>query len=725
MILFTRQMLALLLAVGLLLGLSCAGSVPKISEAIRSAPSMDAVSGLNDQLLWIMSHAETGGEYAVMLDSDYGALTEGGNLTFPKNSDISNVTITIKSTGGKRTISPAHFKVGYGVTLILDSNITLKGPPMENGEGTAPSNDVAVSVYRGTFVMNEGSAIIGNTNNNGISGGGVLVNGAFYMNGGTISGNKCIAGKSLINSYAVQRVTRSVDKVIGGAFLVATGGKAPASADIVYPASNGGGVYVYGTGIFVKTGGTITGYDSDPENGNVVIDGGWPGKGIVAAATPYTVKPNGGHAIYFGDSKNFSIPYKVVNTTVGHNECFEFRNGIYKEMRCENPKPEQPAQDTLGAQGQQPVASAQQPQPMHERPKIAVYVFGAEDPALNKAMATRLVPALSNSGRYQVAQNYKEFFELATEEQQKGGAASMKTEQIKTLGKQFDVEYVCVAEITTALGEKQVSAHILNVETAEITATGVADVPLKTSADLTAAAEQIVGMMFKNMPMPAEVLPPAPVAVSPPPPPQPEIVVPQTTNQSSKLTYQQSKADDSGMLTDDRDGKRYKTVVIGGKKWMAENLNYYPQSGKSWCYDNDNSNCGKYGRLYDWNTAKTVCPSGFHLPSREEWNNLVSTVGGNKFAGKKLQARSGWKKGKGTDEYGLSTLPGGSRNSNGGFRGAGNYGYWWTATERGSGSYYRSMSHSSGSVIEGNYNKNNGYSVRCVNNDAPIRIGDK
>jgi len=347
-------------ALGLLLA-SCAGTAgPKISEAIRSAPSMDAVSGLNDQLLWIMSHAETGGEYAVMLDSDYGALTDGGNLTFPKNSGITNVTITIKSTGGKRTISPAHFKVGFGVTLILDGDITLKGPPMENGEGTAPSNDGAVYVGGGTFVMNEGSAIIGNTNNNGIRGGGVLVNGgAFYMNGGIISGNKCIAGKSLINSYTLQRVTRSVDKVIGGAFLVATGGKAPANADIVYPAANGGGVYVYGTGTFVKTGGTITGYDSDPENGNVVIDGGWPGKGIVAAATPYTVKPNGGHAIYFGDPKNFSIPYKVVNTTVGPDECFEFRKGIYEETRCENPKSEQPARDTIAAQAPQPVAAAE------------------------------------------------------------------------------------------------------------------------------------------------------------------------------------------------------------------------------------------------------------------------------------------------------------------------------------------------------------------------------
>jgi hypothetical protein len=67
-----------------------------------------------------------------------------------------------------------------------------------------------------------------------------------------------------------------------------------------------------------------------------------------------------------------------------------------------------------------------------------------------------------------------------------------------------------VAEITTALDEKQASAHILNVKTAEITATGASDVPLKTSADLTAASEQIVKTMFKNAPPPAPVIAAAP-----------------------------------------------------------------------------------------------------------------------------------------------------------------------------------------------------------------------
>jgi len=178
---------------------------------------------------------------------------------------------------------------------------------------------------------------------------------------------------------------------------------------------------------------------------------------------------------------------------------------------------------------------------------------------------------------------------------------------------------------------------------------------------------------------------------------------------------QVAKVTDSlGMFTDGRDGKRYYTRVIGGKRWMAENLNYQTASG-SWCYGSDNSNCGKYGRLYDWKTAKTVCPAGFHLPSRQEWNDLEANAGGN-TAGKKLKTRSGWSNnGNGTDEYGFSALPGGYRFSGGSFYNAGNNGYWWTATEGNSGSAYRrDMNYYDDYVYENYYVKSYGYSVRCV-----------
>ena len=81
-------------------------------------------------------------------------------------------------------------------------------------------------------------------------------------------------------------------------------------------------------------------------------------------------------------------------------------------------------------------------------------------------------------------------------------------------------------------------------------------------------------------------------------------------------------------FTDSRDGKTYKTVKIGNQTWMAENLNFTTAEG-SWCYDDDTVNCNKYGRLYSWETARDVCPAGWHLPSKAEFETLLSNVGGS------------------------------------------------------------------------------------------------
>jgi uncharacterized protein (TIGR02145 family) len=172
-------------------------------------------------------------------------------------------------------------------------------------------------------------------------------------------------------------------------------------------------------------------------------------------------------------------------------------------------------------------------------------------------------------------------------------------------------------------------------------------------------------------------------------------------------------------LVDTRDGKEYNTVRIGGSVWLGRNLDY--QIIYSWCYENNKYNCGKYGRLYDWNTAKTVCPSGWHLPTREEWEDLVTIAGGNE-AGKALKSTQGWKeRANGTDVFGFSAMPGGIRRTDGYFRGIGNFrhagddGYWWTATENGRGDAYgRNMRYNSVSVYEDTNDKEFGFAVRCV-----------
>jgi len=205
----------------------------------------------------------------------------------------------------------------------------------------------------------------------------------------------------------------------------------------------------------------------------------------------------------------------------------------------------------------------------------------------------------------------------------------------------------------------------------------------------------------------------------------------------------------SGTFTDSRDGQKYRTVIMpDGKRWMAQNLNYKTDS--SWCYENSVDSCTKYGRLYTWNAAMKACPTGYHLPSHEDWNYLTEIVGGKRHfyedgvsdhfywidACEKLKAKHGWDRneevgggigaisnstfyvnGNGSDDYGFSALPGGSGFLDIGFHDVGIYGIWWTAMEdenNYSFAYCRSMSYRYQILSELRQNKVMCYSVRCV-----------
>jgi uncharacterized protein (TIGR02145 family) len=176
---------------------------------------------------------------------------------------------------------------------------------------------------------------------------------------------------------------------------------------------------------------------------------------------------------------------------------------------------------------------------------------------------------------------------------------------------------------------------------------------------------------------------------------------------------------------------------------MAENLNFEANGSK--CYDNKPENCGKYGRLYDWNTAKEACPSGWHLPSKEEWA-IDGYVGGK--AGKKLKSKSGWNNdGNGTDDFGFSALPGGyfsvdifildlsekllggkggsksgstggsKGGSDGSFREVGYFGNWWSsASEHNSDFAYNRYMNANSDYVNWDdiSNKTFLFSVRCI-----------
>ena len=170
------------------------------------------------------------------------------------------------------------------------------------------------------------------------------------------------------------------------------------------------------------------------------------------------------------------------------------------------------------------------------------------------------------------------------------------------------------------------------------------------------------------------------------------------------------KKSGTGTFTDDRDGKSYKTVGIGGRIWMAENLNYEAEG--SVCYNNSDSNCYTYGRLYNWETAMKSCPSGWHLPSKDEWQALVNFAGGDKVAGKELKAKSGWKEnGNGTDGFGFS----GRFFSDGSFGNVGSSGSWWSSSEVNSDdAYSRYMTYDYEVAHWNDDSKAHLSSVRCV-----------
>ena len=179
------------------------------------------------------------------------------------------------------------------------------------------------------------------------------------------------------------------------------------------------------------------------------------------------------------------------------------------------------------------------------------------------------------------------------------------------------------------------------------------------------------------------------------------------------------------------DGQSFEKVEIGKQTWMTENLNCNVNGSK--CYGNNEYNCDKYGRLYDWATAMAlsascnssscasqinakhqgICPYGWHIPSTAEWEELIDYAGGYSTAGNKLKAASGWSdNGNGTDNFGFAALPGGHRRSDdGNFDFAGIWGLWWSASED---AYSRSMHYKAEFVGYGYGNKSFLQSVRCL-----------
>jgi len=202
--------------------------------------------------------------------------------------------------------------------------------------------------------------------------------------------------------------------------------------------------------------------------------------------------------------------------------------------------------------------------------------------------------------------------------------------------------------------------------------------------------------------------------------------------------------------------KTYKTVKIGKQTWMAENMS--KKTADSWCYGEDGITfyaydttdnwvapllpadvqtiCNKFGRLYTWEAAKTVCPNGWKLPDTTDWYRLLTAVGGTAeddyrstdFG--KLMSSNGWcgwwdcrygnlNNINGTDDYGFSALPGGERWWGGDcvgncYQDAGYAGHWWTASADWGNSVAHAMRMGARGDGMGGGTSDAGYSVRCI-----------
>jgi hypothetical protein len=131
-------------------------------------------------------------------------------------------------------------------------------------------------------------------------------------------------------------------------------------------------------------------------------------------------------------------------------------------------------------------------------PKIAVYVTGNVADNEKKALGTRMLASLVNSGRYIAIERSNSFLAEIENEHITQRSGAVDDSQISELGKQFGVKFVCIAAITPAFGEFQVSARIVDVKTAQVVFIGESASPLKSMADLARVSDKIVESMFQK-----------------------------------------------------------------------------------------------------------------------------------------------------------------------------------------------------------------------------------
>jgi uncharacterized protein (TIGR02145 family) len=215
---------------------------------------------------------------------------------------------------------------------------------------------------------------------------------------------------------------------------------------------------------------------------------------------------------------------------------------------------------------------------------------------------------------------------------------------------------------------------------------------------------------------------------------------PGLTSEMSRLKINATTWYCGNPITDNRDGQIYNTVQIGTQCWMAENLNVgiqvlpYGQSNngiiEKLCFGNDPAYCDVYGGLYEWGEMMNyttgefnqgICPSGWHVPSLNEWETLIQYLGGSAVAGGKLKETgfTHWNAPNtgATNESGFTAL--GSGKWEDGYNSINQFGSFWTGFFNGEDHFIKYIPHNAGSITTGYsyYEYPNSMSVRCIKNE--------
>jgi glycerophosphoryl diester phosphodiesterase len=172
-----------------------------------------------------------------------------------------------------------------------------------------------------------------------------------------------------------------------------------------------------------------------------------------------------------------------------------------------------------------------------------------------------------------------------------------------------------------------------------------------------------------------------------------------------------------GLFTDLRDGKNYATISIGNQIWMAENLSFNLNTG-SYAYNDDEQLVNLYGRLYTQDGALKACPTGWHLPTVEEWQIMINNLGGDNLAGSRMKSTKLWAN-PNSDANNISAfnaLPAGSKyHSDGSYNNMGDHALFWSGTifDQNTGWFFY-VNHDRTKSYQNRLRKTSGFSVRCV-----------